>query len=40
MVMDIKDSVLKRGGYLDQLDINYDNLLDKFQKAVIEVYTR
>jgi len=39
LMEDIRDSVLRHGGYLDQLDINYDNLLDKFQKAVIEVYT-
>jgi hypothetical protein len=36
---DIKDSVLKHRGYLDQLDINYDNLLDKFEKAIMEAYT-
>ena len=39
LMEDIKDSVLRHGGYLDQLDINYDNLLDKFEKAIMEVYT-
>jgi len=36
---DIKESLVKHGGYLDQLDINYDNLLDKFEKAIMEAYT-
>lgn len=39
LMEDIRDSVLRHGGYLDQLDINYDNLLDKFEKAIMEVYT-
>jgi hypothetical protein len=39
LMEDIRDSVLRHGGYLDQLDINYDNLLDKFEKIIMELYT-
>jgi hypothetical protein len=39
LMEDIRDSALRHGGYLDQLDINYNNLLDKFEKAIVEAYT-
>lgn len=38
LMEDIRDSVLRHGGYLDRLDINYDNFLDKFKIAIEEAY--
>jgi hypothetical protein len=39
LVEDIRDSVLRHGGYLDQLDRNKNKLLNKFEHAMDEVYT-
>ena len=39
LMEDIKESVLRHGGYLDQLDLNYNHLLDKFEQAMYEKYT-
>lgn len=39
LMEDIRDSVLRHGGYLDQLDINYDSFLDKFKIAIEGAYT-
>ena len=33
----VLDPVSRHGGYLDQLDINNDNLFDRFREAAIEV---
>jgi len=34
MMLDIRDSVLRHGGYLDQLETNINSVLDNFQKAI------
>lgn len=38
MMLDIRDSVLRHGGYLDQLETNTNRVLDKFEKAIEEAY--
>lgn len=37
-VQDIRDSVLRHGGYLDRIDTDPD-ILGKFRKAIEETYT-
>jgi hypothetical protein len=38
MMLDIRDSVLRHGGYLDQLETNTNMVLDNFEKAIEETY--
>jgi len=38
MMLDIRDSVLRHGGYLDQLETNTGNILDNFEKAKEETH--
>jgi hypothetical protein len=38
IMLDIRDSVLRHGGYLDQLETNTNKVLDNFEKAIEETY--
>jgi hypothetical protein len=38
MMLDIRDSILRHGGYLDQLETNTNTVLDNFEKAIEETY--
>ena len=38
MMLDIKDSVLRHGGYLNRLETNTKMVLDNFEKAIEETY--
>jgi hypothetical protein len=38
LMEDVRDSVLRHGGYLDQVETNTNNLLDNFEKAIEETY--